>query len=296
MLESLLEERRDKMFRFKVEMFFIKSFKWLLMKTPESFRYKFAECLGLLAYEIIKKRREVTLDNIRKALPEKSEVEVIRIAKESYKVMVKTFMMSLWIPDTCGNDSKVKYHNYELFEQAKAQNKGVIVASLHMGCFEAMQKIALNNEAYDVVKKQKNPLLDKYMNDNRKRTGINIIYKGSSATKELVKALKTNKIICLFSDHYDDGAEVMFFGRKTKASTGVSTLALKYGSPVVLVHNILDENNVNTIYFDKIIELEKTGNVKKDVEINTQMMINEFEELIKKYPEQWMWFHRRWKN
>ena len=74
------------------------------------------------------------------------------------------------------------------------------------------------------------------------------------------------------------------------------TLSLKYGSPVVLVHNILDENNVNTIYFDKIIELKETGSIKKDVEVNTQMMINEFEELIKKYPEQWMWFHRRWKN
>ena len=44
------------MFRFKVEMFFIKTFKWILMKTPESFRYKFAEGLALLAYFIIKKR------------------------------------------------------------------------------------------------------------------------------------------------------------------------------------------------------------------------------------------------
>ena len=284
------------MFRFKVEMFFIKTFKWILMKTPESFRYKFAEGLALLAYFIIKKRREVTLDNIRKAFPEKEEKEVIRIAKESYKVMIKTFMMSLWVPDTCGDDNKVKYHNYELFEQAKSQNKGVILASLHMGSFETMQKIALNNELYDVVKKQKNLLLDKYMNDNRKRTGVKIIYKGSSATKELVKALKNNKILCLFSDHYDDGAEVMFFGRKTKASTGVATLSLKYGSPVVLVHNILDENNVNTIYFDKILDIQKTNDLKKDVEVNTQIMINEFEELITKYPEQWMWFHRRWKN
>jgi Lauroyl/myristoyl acyltransferase len=140
MLKSVLEERRDKMFRFKVEMFFIKTFKWILMKTPESFRYKFAEGLALLAYFIIKKRREVTLDNIRKAFPEKEEKEVIRIAKESYKVMIKTFMMSLWVPDTCGDDTKVKYHNYELFEQAKAQNKGVILASLHMGSFETMQK------------------------------------------------------------------------------------------------------------------------------------------------------------
>jgi len=61
MLKSVLEERRDKMFRFKVEMFFIKTFKWILMKTPESFRYKFAECLALLAYNIIKKEEKLLL-------------------------------------------------------------------------------------------------------------------------------------------------------------------------------------------------------------------------------------------
>ena len=283
------------MFRFKIEMIFIKGFHWLLMKTPESFRYKVAEHLAILAYILIKKRREVTLDNLRKAFPEKSEVEIENIAKESYKIMIKTFMMSLWIPDTCKDDSKVAFHNYELFEELKAQNKGVIIASLHMGCFEGLQKLALNNNIYDVIKKQKNPLLDKYMNDNRKRTGVNLIYKGSGATRELVKAIKNKDTVCLFSDHKDDGCEVTFFGRKTFGSTGVANLGLKYDCPIVLTYVILDENNKTNIYFDKVLKLQKIGNIKKDVEINTQLLMNEYEELIRKYPEQWMWFHRRWK-
>lgn len=283
------------MFRFKIEMIFIKGFHWLLMKTPESFRYKVAEHLAILAYILIKKRREVTLDNLRKAFPEKSEVEIENIAKESYKIMIKTFMMSLWIPDTCKDDSKVAFHNYELFEELKAQNKGVIIASLHMGCFEGLQKLALNNNIYDVIKKQKNPLLDKYMNDNRKRTGVNLIYKGSGATRELVKAIKNKDVVCLFSDHKDDGCEVTFFGRKTFGSTGVANLGLKYDCPIVLTYVILDENNKTNIYFDKELKLQKIGNIKKDVEINTQLLMDEYEELIRKYPEQWMWFHRRWK-
>ena len=94
MLKSVLEERRDKMFRFKVEMFFIKTFKWILMKTPESFRYKFAEGLALLAYFIIKKRREVTLDNIRKAFPEKEEKDSIQFSEDELKQLeyLKTFV------------------------------------------------------------------------------------------------------------------------------------------------------------------------------------------------------------
>lgn len=284
------------MFRFKVEMFFIKGFQWLLMKAPESFRYKIAEHLAILAYKLIKKRREVTLDNLRRAFPEKSEAEIEKIAKESYKIMIKTFMMSLWMPDTCRDDNKVAFHNYELFEEVKAQNKGVIIASLHMGCFEGIQKLALNNNFYDVIKKQKNPLLDDYMNENRKKTGIKLIYKGSGATRELVKAIKNKDVVCLFSDHKDDeGCSVSFFGRKTSGSTGVANLGLRYDCPVILTYIILDKNNKTNIYFDKVLELQKTDNMKKDVEINTQLLMGEYEGLIRKYPEQWMWFHRRWK-
>lgn len=285
------------MFRFKVEMFFIKGFAGILLRCPESFRFKFGEILGLISYYVIKKRRVLTLDNIRKAFPDKKEEEVVRIAKESYKTMVKAFMMSLWIPDVCHDDTKIKFHNYQLFEEAKSKNKGVIVASLHMGSFESMEKLALNHECYNVVRRQKNVLLDKYMNDNRKRTGLNIIYKGSTATKELVKALRSNKIISLLSDHYSNsGCEVEFFGRKTRTATGVATLGLKYGSPILIAYVILDKNNVNTVYFEKIMELDVTGNAKEDIEKNTQKLYREYERIIKKYPEQWMWFHRRWRD
>jgi KDO2-lipid IV(A) lauroyltransferase len=47
---------------------------------------------------------------LRRAFPEKNEAEIERIAKESYKIMIKTFMMSLWMPDTCRDDNKVAFH------------------------------------------------------------------------------------------------------------------------------------------------------------------------------------------
>lgn len=284
------------MFRFKVEMFFIKGATWLLLKLPESKRYRIGDFLGYLSYKLIKKRRLVTHRNISYAFPNKSEQEIEAIALKSYQTMVKTFMMSLWIPDTCRDDNKVKYSNYEIFEEAKSKGKGVVIASLHMGCFEAAQKIALTNNLYDVVKPQKNVLLDKFMNDNRKRTGLNIIYKDSAATRDLIKALKNKDIVCLFSDHYDLGCDVEFFGRKTQASNGVASLSLKYDAPVVLMYNILDDKGINTIYFDKIIEMEKSGSIKDDIVSNTQKIIHEFERLIRNNPEQWMWFHRRWRD
>lgn len=284
------------MFRYKVEMFFIMSAKNIIMLFPEKSRYKFAEFLGRTAYKLIKKRRLITLDAIYKAFPDKSPDEVKKIAVRSYETMLKTFMMSLWVPDIVGDDSKIRYENFELFKTTYGEGRGVIIATLHMGAFEASLKLAKDYELYDVIKKQRNPLLDKMMNDNRKRTGVNLIYKGKSSLRELVKAIRNKGVVALFSDHYDIGEEVMFFGRKTKASSGAVSLALKYKAPLLIAYNIFDENNNSIIRFDRIMELRDTGDVKEDTKINTQKMIGIFEEIISVYPEQWMWFHRRWRD
>ena len=284
------------MFRYKVEMFFIMSAKNIIMLFPEKSRYKFAEFLGRTAYKLIKKRRLITLDAISKAFPDKSPDEVKKIAVRSYETMLKTFMMSLWVPDIVGDDSKIRYENFELFKTTYDEGRGVVIATLHMGAFEASLKLAKDYELYDVIKKQRNPLLDKMMNDNRKRTGVNLIYKGKSSLRELVKAIRNKGVVALFSDHYDIGEEVMFFGRKTKASSGAVSLALKYKAPLLIAYNIFDENNNSIIRFDRIMELRDTGDVKEDTKINTQKMIDIFEEIISVYPEQWMWFHRRWRD
>ena len=284
------------MFRFKFEFFLIQIFSWPLLKMPEKFRYKFGEMIGVLVYYILPKRREVALKNIKLAFPEKNDEEIKKIALGSYKVMIKAFMMTLWISDTCKDDEKVKFDNYELYEEAKQMGKGVILVSLHMGAFEAVQKVALKTDLYTVFRRQKNPYITKLMTEAREKNGVTLVARNSGLTKELVKALKNNRTVYLISDQYDDGCSVEFFGEKTRATTGPMAFGVRYDVPVLLVYNVLDENNVSTIYFDKIIGVEKTGNIKKDTEFNTQKLIYEFERVIKKHPEQWMWFHKRWRN
>lgn len=284
------------MLKFKIEMFFLKGAKRIIMLFPEKKRYKFGEFLGRVAYKLIKTRRELTLDSISKAFPEKSKVEVKELAIKSYETMLKTFMMSLWVPDIIEDDSKVNYHNFELFEKTYNKGNGVIIATLHMGAFEASLKLAKDYDLYDVIKKQRNFLLDKYMNDNRRRTGVNLIYKGKSSMRELVKAIRNKGVVALFSDHYDIGPEVSFFGRKTQASSGAVNLSIKYKAPILIAYNLFNEDNSCTVHFDRIMDLELTGDKTFDIQRNTQKMINIFEEIIAKHPEQWMWFHKRWRD
>ena len=73
-------------------------------------------------------------------------------------------------------------------------------------------------------------------------------------------------------------------------------MALKFDLPFLLVYNTFNDDNTITIYVTDEIELKKTGNFKEDVQNNVQYLINIMEDVIRKHPEQWMWFHDRWNN
>ena len=82
---------------------FVTVIRKVLSFFPLKVRYSFFENLGLLGYYLIKKRRKLTLDNIRQAFPEKSDEEVVRIAKESYKTMGKMVMTSIYLEEITSN-------------------------------------------------------------------------------------------------------------------------------------------------------------------------------------------------
>jgi KDO2-lipid IV(A) lauroyltransferase len=265
------------------------------MLFPEKSRYKLGAFLGNLTYKYVNDRREITYKNLKIAFPEKSDEELEKIAKKSFEIIGKTFLAGLWTHTIIDSD-KITIENKELLDKVYNRNKGVILVGLHMGNIEANLKLAKYYKSYDVIRKQKNPYLDKFMNDNRRKTGINLIYKGKTTIRELIKAIKSKNVISLFSDHYDmSGMDLDFFGKSTPMSTGAITIALKYDAPIVLFFNTHNEDDTSTIHIKKEFILFKTGNLEKDIELNMKRLIKEYEEIIKEYPEQWMWLHKRWR-
>lgn len=87
---------------------------------------------------------------------------------------------------------------------------------------------------------------------------------------------------------------MIFFHKDAKAPTGAVSIALKKDIPLILVYNILNDDNSTTIFVSDEIILEKSENFKESVQKGTQKLIDEMEKIIKKHPEQWMWFHDRW--
>ena len=73
-------------------------------------------------------------------------------------------------------------------------------------------------------------------------------------------------------------------------------MALKFNMPFVLVYNTFNDDNTITVYVTDEIELKRIDNFKEDVQNNVQYLINIMEDVIRKHPEQWMWFHDRWNS
>ena len=146
---------------------FVTVIRKVLSFFPLKVRYSFFENLGLLGYYLIKKRRKLTLDNIRQAFPEKSDEEVVRIAKESYKTMGKMVMTSIYLEEITSNGNTVLENEELMLKACENNEKAVIIVSLHLGGFEAVSLIRIIRKFYAVFRKQKNRKLNALMTNWR---------------------------------------------------------------------------------------------------------------------------------
>lgn len=289
----------DYMFKYKLEMFFIKIFIGFFKLFPHHVRNKMCEKIGRLAYKLIKSRREITHKNIKIAFPNLTEIEIKELAIKSYEIMTKSFIMPFWLPELLEvpNAIKLSQADEEYLMKLYNKSKGLILISLHTGFIDGSILLAKLFPLSDVVRKQKNPILDSMMTKMRNDLGLKIIYKGKSSVKELVKSIRKKEAIGLFSDHYDSsGLTIDFFDKKTKVSTGAVNLLLRYEPSLVFLYNVINDDNSCTIHIEKGFEPVKTGDNKVDMVENTKLMVEKFEEIIRKHPEQWMWFHKRWRD
>lgn len=270
-------------------------FRRILLLFPEQTRFYFGGTLGRIAYRFVKSRRQTALWNLQLAFPEKPQKELEALALESYQIMVKYFLSTLWY------DTYLQEHitvlDPERIENAYKKNKGIMVAVIHMGNMESAVKAKGNFPTVTVAKDQRNPYIDKFIVKNREEyLGIQVLEKGKQTVRQLQSFTKKEEkyIFALFSDHRDKGAKVNFFGLETVAPTGAISLAYKYNMPLIIVYSCMQKDNSSVIHITEEIPLTRTGNQKQDILDNTQNLIHEMEKIIRKHPEQWMWFHDRW--
>jgi len=263
---------------------------------PLIIAYGITKVLGFCAFHVFRVRRDVTLDNLRNALgQELDERELRKIASRSYFNVGLTFIEMLLMPKLRGRIHEIiDVSDIGIAKKASDRGKGVIVVSAHFGGWE------MNGGTYApaglkmnvVAKSQSNRYIDKFVNRNRELFNVKVITTGASI-KHLVKALRNGEVIGLISDQ-DAGRKgvfVDFFSRKASTVQGAAQLALKYNAPIVVTMTARTGPFRFKAFFREVDVLPDDT-----ITTLTQRYTKVMEDIIRRYPDQYFWMHRRWKT
>jgi len=130
--------------------------------------------------------------------------------------------------------------------------------------------------------------------------GGNVPIQRRSAGRDILRALRDNEAVGILFDQNttsDEGIFVEFFGVPAATTPAIATFALRTGAAVLPGFLIWEEKTgKHRLRFDPPVELIETGNLEQDVAQNTRAFNQILENYIRKYPDQWLWIHRRWKT
>jgi len=148
-----------------------------------------------------------------------------------------------------------------------------------------------------VYRKSNNPYIDKIINDTRSNNNLNLIPKGPYGAKSLIKSIKSGHAIAMLVDQkMNDGIDVPFFGRPSMTSHAIAKFAIQFDYPIIPCQIIRTKGSYFKVIINPALEFQKTDNNALDC-YNIMSNINQLlEGWIKAYPEQWLWFHNRWKK
>jgi KDO2-lipid IV(A) lauroyltransferase len=259
--------------------------------------------LGRAAWHTLPSARRVALDNLAAALPELAERERVRIGRRSLANLGRAAMELLMLfrrPDT-PVQRWCTFDDSERLRAATAPGQGVIFVTGHTGNWELLAAVVarLGHPLSVVATPVYDERLDQRLVAARAAHGVETIRRGSaSAGRQLLSALRRNAILGMLIDQDTDveGTFVPFFGRPAYTPIGAAALALRTNASVVCGFLVRDGSARHHVLLEGPISLTRTGDADRDIVENTARFTNIIERHIRAYPDQWIWFHRRWKR
>jgi KDO2-lipid IV(A) lauroyltransferase len=279
---------------------------WILVKSIGVLPRPLARAAGItlawIVYLLHRKLRRVGRRNLELAFPEKPPRERARILRGVFTSIGRQAAEVCLFPRyTRENVSKtVVYEGFENFERALARGKGVMFLTAHLGAWE-LSAFAHSLYGYPlgiVMRPLDNPYLDRLTRYYRTMHGNKAVDKDFA--RGLIAAMRKGEAVGVLMDTNmipSQGVFVDFFGIPACTASGVARIALKTDAAVVPGFTIWDPGlRKYRLRFDPAVELVRTGNTEADVVANTQQFTSVIEDYVRRYPDQWLWVHRRWKT
>jgi KDO2-lipid IV(A) lauroyltransferase len=169
----------------------------------------------------------------------------------------------------------------------------------HVGSWELTAAyIAARGIPIDVVaRRMSNPLFDAYLNTSRTNAGMQVVY-DADAVRRIPRSIREGRVVGLVADQGVLGLAstyVPFFGRPAKTPKGPAVFALRYKLPILFMAAMLQPSGKYRFRVEEL-PLIDTGDREADVDATVASFTNALERVVREYPEQYFWHHRRWKR
>ena len=280
---------------------------WTLVKLlgllPRGIARAVGGGVGTVAYRLQGRLRKTGLRNLEVAFPEKSDAERERILRRLYRNLGWLLAEFCQMPKYTPQNTRffLRYEGLEKYLAARERGKGVLIVTGHLGAWElsSYYHSLMGYPMSIVIRRLDNVKVDRLVNEIRCLHGNRVLHKDDLA-RGLLGAMRHGETVGILMDTNmtpPQGVFVPYFGRLACTASGLARVALKTGAAVLPGFMVWEEaERKYVLRFGEEIPLTVTDDDEADALANTAKFTAVIEEYVRRYPEQWLWVHRRWKT
>lgn len=278
---------------------------WLILKglgaLPRPVARSVAAAITRALYSCLPKLKKTAEINLRIAFPDWSESQTEAVIRGMLRNMGWMAAEFARLPKYTKENIQqiVVLDGHENYLEAQRRGKGVLVLTGHIGAWElsSFAHALYGYPLHYMARPIENARIDALINKYRGMSGNQPIFKNESA-RVMLRILREAGAIGILADQNtmpEEAVFVNFFGKPASTTTGIARVALHTDAAVVPGYAVWDENQQKyRLRFEPQVELLRTGDPERDILENTQRFTKVLEEIIRKYPDQWVWVHGRW--
>jgi len=275
----------------------------VFLLLPWSWGHRIAVRVGDIARVLDRpSRKQRMARDIESAFPEFTDSQVSALIRENYRFMTASVLDSsrlVRLAASGARDGMIEVEGAEKIEGI-SKDTGIIFVSGHFGYWELLgsASTAAGYPVASLARPMRNPLLQVHVRDLRESTGQRILEKRGSMLYA-IRALKggQNLAFLIDQDARRDGVLVDFFGRPASTVTSVARISIYTGAPVVFAYaRRIGGSDRFRIVIQDVIHPRKGADEREEVFRITQRFTKDLEDLVRKWPGEWLWLHNRWKT
>jgi Kdo2-lipid IVA lauroyltransferase/acyltransferase len=270
---------------------------------PRGLARPIAGFLAIVVYWSLGRLRRVGMRNLELALPGFSSKDRRDILRGTYRSLALQLVEFCRMHRYTAENTRdwIRTEGLEHYLAAQARGKGVLIVTGHLGAWElsSFYHSLMGYPMGMVIRRLDNRRLDDYVNGIRCLHGNRVLHKDDFA-RGLLTAMRGGETVGILMDtnmRPPQGVFVEFFGRQACTASGLARVALKTGAAVLpgfMVWEAAEGKYV--LHFGPELVFTRSGDAEADAQAATQQCASSTEDWIRRYPDQWLWIHRRWKT